>query len=280
MNIEQLSLHANSVRESIIKMLYSAGSGHSAGPLGMADIFVALYFKLLTIDPSQPKWSERDRVILSNGHICPVWYATLAERGYFDKKELVNLRKLGSFLQGHPHRDLKYGIENSSGPLGQGFSQAVGVALAGKMNNKDYFTYCLSSDGEHDEGQTWEAIMLSAKEKLSKLITIVDRNYIQIDGYTENVMPLDDMAEKYRAFNWHVQEIDGNNFSEIIEAVENAKAVFDRPSCIIARTIPGKGISFMENDFNWHGKTPNKDEEIKAINDLRTLNNRIKSEHQ
>lgn len=277
---EQLALHANSVRENIIKMLYSAGSGHSAGPLGMADIFVALYFKLLKINPSNPSWSGRDRVILSNGHICPVWYATLAERGYFDKKELLKLRKLGSFLQGHPHLDLKHGIENSSGPLGQGYSQAVGVALAGKIDQKDYYTYCLSSDGEHNEGQIWEGVMFAAKEKLSKLIVIIDRNYIQIDGFTENVMPMDEMLAKYQAFNWHVQEIDGHNFLEIIEAVENAKNIFDKPSCIIARTIPGKGVSFMEYDFNWHGKPPGKEEEIRALHDLRTLNKRIKSEHE
>ena len=280
MTDEQLALHANSVRESIIKMLYSAGSGHSAGPLGMADIFVALYFKLLTIDPARPTWHDRDRVILSNGHICPVWYATLAERGYFEKKELLSLRKLGSFLQGHPHRDLKYGIENSSGPLGQGYSLAVGVALACKIDQKDYYTYCLSSDGEHNERQIWEGVMFAAKEKLSKLIVIIDRNYIQIDGFTENVMPMDEMLAKYQAFNWHVQEIDGHNFSEIIGAVENAKNVFDKPSCIIARTIPGKGISFMEYDYNWHGKPPNKEEEIKALHELRTLSNRIKSEHE
>lgn len=280
MTEEQLALHANSVRENIIKMLHSAGSGHSAGPLGMADIFVALYFKLLKINPSNPSWSGRDRVVLSNGHICPVWYATLAERGYFDKKELLKLRKLGSFLQGHPHRNLEYGIENSSGPLGQGYSQAVGVALAGKIDQKDYYTYCLSSDGEHNEGQIWEGVMFAAKEKLSKLIVIIDRNYIQIDGFTENVMPMDEMLAKYQAFNWHVQEIDGHNFLEIIEAVENAKNVFDKPSCIIARTIPGKGVSFMEYDFNWHGKPPNREEEIKALHDLRTLNKRIKSEHE
>jgi transketolase len=282
-SIRELELKANDIRESIISMLLEAGSGHTAGPLGMADIFAALYFDILRHDPTNPELPERDRVVLSNGHICPVLYATMAHAGYFPIEELQTLRKFGSRLQGHPHRDFLPSLENSSGPLGSGLSQAVGMAIADRMNGgvtSQKYIYCLMSDGEHNEGNTWEAIMLGAKEKLHNLIAIVDRNNIQIDGYTEDVMPLDDLAKKWEAFNWHVQEIDGHNIRQVLDAVQEAKAVFEKPSVIIARTIPGKGVREFERKFEWHGKAPNKEEAKMALDELRTLDGKIKSEHK
>lgn len=281
--IEELELTANSIRESIIKMLLEAGSGHTAGPLGMADVFTLLYFHVLKHDAKNPSWDERDRVVLSNGHICPVYYATMAHAGYFPIEDLQTLRKFGSRLQGHPHREFMPWLESSSGPLGSGLSQAVGMALAIRIdegNSSDKFVYCLTSDGEHDEGNTWEGILLAAKEKLRNLIVIVDRNNIQIDGFTEDIMPLDDMAKKYESFNWHVQEVDGHNFEALNDAILKAKAVYEKPSVIIARTIPGKGVKEFERDFHWHGKAPNKDEAMMALKELRTLGGKIKSEHQ
>lgn len=281
--IKELELTANSIRESIIKMLLEAGSGHTAGPLGMTDIFTLLYFHVLKHDPKNPSWDERDRVLLSNGHICPVYYATMAHAGYFPVEELQTLRKFGSRLQGHPHREFMPWLESSSGPLGSGLSQAVGMALAIRIdegNSSDKFVYCLTSDGEHDEGNTWEGILLAAKEKLRNLIVIVDRNNIQIDGFTEDIMPLDDMAKKYESFNWHVQEVDGHNFEALNDAILKAKAVYEKPSVIIARTIPGKGVKEFERDFHWHGKAPNKEEAMMALKELRTLGGKIKSEHQ
>lgn len=278
----ELSLKANEIRESIISMLLEAGSGHTAGPLGMTDVFTALYFDLLRHKPEDPVWPERDRLILSNGHIAPVLYATMAHVGYFPVEELKTLRKFGSRLQGHPHREWLPMLENSSGPLGSGLSQAVGMALANRMNegvvSNKYF-YCLLGDGELNEGNNWEAMMLAGKEKLRNLIAIVDRNNIQIDGYTEDVMPLDSLIAKWEAFNWHVQEIDGHNIEAIIDAVHKCKAVFEKPSVIIARTIPGKGVREFERKFEWHGKAPNKEEAKMALQELRTLNGKIKSEH-
>ncbi|MEK7228376.1 MAG: transketolase [Patescibacteria group bacterium] len=279
----ELAMKANDIRESVIKMLLEAGSGHTAGPLGMADVFTALYFDLLKHDPKNPDWPERDRLVLSNGHINPVLYATMAHAGYFPLEELQTLRKFGSRLQGHPHRDFLPMLENSSGPLGSGLSQAVGMAIADRIDNgiaNPRYIYALLSDGEHDEGNTWEAIMLAGKEKLRNLIAIVDRNNIQIDGYTEDVMPLNDLAKKWEAFNWHVQEIDGHNIEEIIDALHRAKAVFEKPSAIIARTIPGKGVHEFERKFEWHGKAPNKEEAKMALDELRTLEGKIKSEHK
>lgn len=281
--ISSLEQKANDIRQSIIEMLLAAGSGHTAGPLGMADVFTALYFNLLKHDPKNPQWLERDRLVLSNGHICPVMYATMAHAGYFPIEELMTLRKLGTRLQGHPHREWLPMLENSSGPLGCGLSQAVGMALAdridrGRSSNK--FIYCLMGDGELDEGQNWEAIMLAGKEKLRNLIAIVDRNNIQIDGFTEDVMPLELLRAKWEAFNWHVQEINGHNFAEIVNAVEEAKAIFEKPSVIIARTIPGKGVSEFERKYEWHGKPPNKEEAAMALNELRTLGGKITSEHE
>lgn len=280
--IKSLELKANSIRESIIEMLMEAGSGHTAGPLGMADVFTALYFHCLKHDPHNPFWEERDRFVLSNGHICPVLYAAMAHSGYFPVYELLTLRKFGSRLQGHPHREWLPALETSSGPLGSGLSQALGMALAEKIDKGqawERFIYCSLGDGELDEGQNWEAIMLAGKEKLGNLIAIVDRNNIQIDGFTEDVMPLEPLNKKWESFNWHVQEIDGHNFAEIIGAIDRAKAVQNQPSVIIARTIPGKGVPMFERKPEWHGKPPSKEEGEKALEILRTLGGRIKSEH-
>lgn len=281
--IKFLEKKANDIRLSIIESLLSAGSGHTAGPLGMADIFSALYFHILKHDPEKPLWPARDRLVLSNGHICPVLYATMAHAGYFPVAELKTLRKFKSRLQGHPHREWLVGLETSSGPLGSGLSQAVGMALALKMDqghSVSQFVYALLSDGELEEGNTWEAFMLAGRNKLNNLIAIIDRNNIQIDGYTEDVMPLEPLADKLRAFNWHVIEIDGHNFEEINNAVTQAKAVFGRPTVIIAHTIPGKGVKEFERKYEWHGKPPNEAEGKKALQELRTLAGRIKSEHE
>ncbi len=281
--IKELELKANDIRESIIAMLLEAGSGHTAGPLGMADVFTCLYFNSLRHDPKDPSWIDRDRVVLSNGHICPVLYATMAHAGYFPIDELKTLRKFGSRLQGHPHREFMSWLENSSGPLGSGLSQAVGMAIADRIdhgNSTSKTIYCLLGDGELDEGQNWEAIMLASKEKLHNLIAIVDRNNIQIDGYTEDVMPLMDIARKFKSFGWFVQEINGHNFEEIDNAIELAKGVYEKPSVIIARTVPGRGVKEFERDYHWHGVTPNKEQAEMALKELRTLEGKIKSEHE
>ncbi len=256
---------AHAIRQSIIEMLIEAKSGHTAGPLDMADIFAYLYFHALKHDPKKPDWEYRDRLVLSNGHICPVLYATMAHSGYFPVSELKTLRKFGSKLQGHPHREFLPALENSSGPLGSGLSQIVGMSLAdridfGKTSGKQFI--CLVGDGELDEGQNWEAIMLAGKEKLQNITVFVDRNNIQIDGFTEDIMPLNPLADKWRAFNWHVQEIDGHNFRAIDQAWGQAQAVFDKPSVIIANTISSKGIPAFERKFEWHGKPPTTPEEI------------------
>jgi transketolase len=278
--LQYLEKTANRIREQIVGMLTEAGSGHSAGPLGMADIFTALYFHVLHHNPKNPNWVERDRLILSNGHICPVQYATLALAGYFPIEELTTLRKINSRLQGHPHRGSLPGVETTSGPLGSGLSQAIGVALAARLDGAKHRVYCLLSDGEHQEGNTWEAIMATAKYKLSNLTAIVDRNNIQIDGFTEDIMPLESLRKKYEAFGWHVLEIDGHNISRFVDATREAAAVYERPTVIIAHTIPGKGVSFMERDYRWHGKPPTKEEAKVALKELRTLGNRIQSEHE
>jgi len=277
--IKFLEEKANKIREDIIKMLVSAGSGHSAGPLGMTDIFTALYFHAINHDPKKPNWSERDRVILSCGHIAPVLYATLANAGYFPISELKTLRKLGSRLQGHPHRKSLPGVETTSGPLGSGLSQAIGMGLAAKLNHEKHKIYCIMSDGEQQEGNVWEAVMFAGKNRLHNVIAILDRNNIQIDGLTENVMPLEPLAKKYESFNWNVIQIDGHNFEQIVFAVAEARAVVEKPTIIIAHTIPGKGVDFMEGDYLWHGKPPKPDEAKVALKELRTLGGKIKSEH-
>ena len=273
--VKELSQKANDIRMSIIKMLVEAKSGHTAGPLGMTEIFTLLYFHILKHDPKNVTWPERDRVILSNGHICPVLYASMAHAGYFPVEELQTLRKLGTRLQGHPHREYLPFLENSSGPLGSGLSQAVGMALADRMDKKEKsrFIYCLMSDGELQEGNTWEAIMLGGKYRLRNVIAIIDRNNIQIEGDTEEVMPLEPLQSKWRAFNWHVIEVGGHDFSALNEAIEEAQAVAEKPTVIIAHTIPGKGVSFMERDYRWHGKPPTKEEGAKALAEL--MNNRF-----
>lgn len=277
--LKHLELTANTVRMSIIDMLQDAGSGHTAGPLGMADIFTAMYFHILNHDTKNPHWDGRDRLILSNGHIVPVQYAAMAHAGYFSVEELSTLRKFGSRLQGHPEREKLPGIENTSGPLGSGLSQASGMALGLKMDNKKNHIYCLMSDGELQEGNTWEAVMFAGNKKLNNLTAIIDRNNIQIDGMTENVMPLEPLADKWRAFNWHVIEIDGHNFQAIIDAVNLAKAVTEKPTVIIARTIPGKGIAEIEGDYKWHGTPPNAEQEKKWLDELRTLGGKIEASH-
>jgi len=281
MTIKKLEEIANQIRQDIIEMLLEAGSGHSAGPLGMADVWTALYFgEIVKHDPKNPNWEERDRIILSNGHTCPVRYAAMARAGYFPIKELKTLRKFGSRLQGHPHRTALPGLETTSGPLGSGLSQATGVAIAFKMDKKKNQVFALLSDGEHDAGNTWEAVMLAGKLKLDNLTAIIDRNNIQIDGFTEDIMPLESLRGKYESFGWHVLEIDGHNFEEIIGAINQSKAIFEKPVCIISHNIPGKGVDFMEFDPAWHGMPPNKEQAAKALAELRTLAGKIKSEHE
>jgi len=287
-NVKNLELKANEIRQSIIEMLVEAGSGHTAGPLGMADIFTLLYFEVLRHNPKDPFWNDRDRLILSNGHICPVLYATMAHAGYFPVEELLTLRKFGSRLQGHPHREALPGIETSSGPLGSGLSQAVGMTLGERMSNPysaKYF-YCLIGDGEMNEGQIWEALMHAGKERLHNLIVIIDRNGIQIDGYTEGVMPLEPLREKLESFNWDVQEVDGHNMRSVADAIGKAQAVYSQPSIIIAHTIASKGVDVFERDFRWHGNPPGlgpedrikKDDQAKiALMKLRTLNGHIQA---
>lgn len=289
--IKFLEDRARDIRVSIIEMLSKAGSGHTAGPLGMADIFSALYFYIMRHNPKKPNWSERDRIIVSNGHIAPVLYASMAHSGYFPVAELYTLRKFRSRLQGHPHREFLPMLETSSGPLGSGLSQAIGMILADRLDNgrdSDKFFYCIIGDGELNEGQNWEAMMLANKEKLGNLIVIVDRNNIQIDGFSDEVMPLGNLYHKFESFGFHTEEIDGHNFQSIIEAVGRAQAVFDGPSIIIARTIPGKGVSFMERDYKWHGNPPgtkitgepDPEEQVKiALKELRTLSGRIEGEN-
>lgn len=283
LTFNQMEKMANTIRQDIIKMLVKAGSGHSAGSLGMADVFTALYFSgVLKHNPQKPNWAERDRVVLSNAHICPVQYATLARAGYFPIKELGTLRKLGSRLQGHSHRAYLPGVENSGGPIAHGTPMAVGMAYAARMDlptgKPAYQVYCIVGDGGQNEGLMWESIMFAAKYRLDNLTYIMDRNNIQIDGYTEDVMPLEPLKDKYEAFNWHVIEADGHNIEAIVDALNEAKSVFGRPVMIICHTIPGKGVDFIEWEYAWHGKVPKPEEARKALHQLRTLGGKIISE--
>ncbi|MEX1068445.1 MAG: transketolase [Patescibacteria group bacterium] len=271
---------ANEMRVDLIKMLSKAGSGHSAGPLDTMEIWTAFYFHILNHNPRKPDWEERDRLLLSCGHICPARYTVMAHAGYFPHEELWTLRKWGTRLQGHPEREKLPGVETTSGPLGSGLSQAAGMAYAAQMDGKKWWTYVIMSDGEQECGQTWEAAMFAARNKLGNLIGVIDRNNIQINGYTEDVMPLEPLMQKYEAFGWHVQDIDGHNIEELIDAVNHAKAVFNKPSVIIAHTIPGRGVEFMERKYEWHGKPPNPEEAIEAIKEIRTLGGKIRSEHE
>ncbi len=281
LSVADLEKKANSIRKDIITMLETAGSGHSAGPLGLADIFTALYFDILKHDSKKPEWDERDYLLLSNGHCAPVLYATLAEAGYFNKKELHTLRQYGSRLQGHPERTKLPGVESTSGPLGCGLSQAIGIGLALRLNKQHHrWVYVVMGDGELNEGNIWEAAMMAPRHKLHNIIGIIDRNNIQIDGPTETVMPLEDLRAKWEAFGWHVIEIDGNDVEAVIDACAMARAVGEKPVMIIAHTIPGKGVDFMEYDFRWHGMPPNHAQAKLALQELRTLQGRIRSEHE
>ncbi|MGB4957063.1 MAG: transketolase [Candidatus Saccharimonas sp.] len=282
LTITQLEQKANEIRKSIIKSLEAAGSGHSAGPLGLADLFATLYFSVMRNDPKNPEDPDRDVFFLSNGHCVPVQYATMAEAGYFPKEELLTLRKWGGRLQGHPERKKLPGLENTSGPLGCGVAQGAGYAYALQYldNQRNRWVYVVTGDGELNEGNIWESVMFAGKYKLSQLIVFVDRNNIQIDGNTEDVMPLEDLAAKWRSFGWHVQEIDGHNIESIQDAVGMAKAIENRPSCIITHTIPGKNVDFMEYNYKWHGMPPNKEQAKEALHELRTLGGKITAEHQ
>ena len=266
--VKELSLMANTIRQDIIRMLIPAQSGHTAGPLGLADIFSILYFHEMNYDVSRPDWGERDRFVLSNGHVAPVLYAAMARAGYFPIEETLNFRKLGSRFQGHPSRHWIPALENSSGPLGEGLAIASGIALAGKIDKKSWRVYCMTSDGEHQEGATWEAVMFAAKYKLDNLVAICDRNYIQIDGNTEDVMPLGDLAAKYRQFGWNAITVNGHDYNALMNALEDAKKMKGRPTMIIAETTPGKGVSFVENKYQWHGKPPNAEEGRQALAEL------------
>lgn len=290
-DIKKLELVATDIRMDLIKMLEHAGSGHSAGPLGLTDIFTALYFDILKHDPKNPDWDGRDILILSNGHCVPVRYVTMAHAGYFPTEELMTLRQFGSRLQGHPERTRLPGMETTSGPLGCGLSQAAGMALGMRMDgNTHRWIYVVMGDGELDEGNVWEGAMLAAKYKLSNITAIIDRNNIQIDGPTESVMPLEDLKTKWEGFGWHVIDVDGNNIEAVIDAANMAKAIVEKPVVVIAHTVPGKGVSFMEYDFHWHGTppgisdiagAPEKKQQAKAaLHELRTLQGRIRSEHE
>lgn len=281
LSLEELETKALDIRKDIIRMLEHAGSGHSAGPLGLADIFAALYFDILKHDPKKPSWNQRDMLILSNGHCAPVLYAAMAHAGYFDTKELLTLRAHGSRLQGHPERTRLPGLETTSGPLGEGLGQACGMALALRMNNELHrWIYCILGDGELNEGNVWESVMFASKYKLHNIIAIVDRNNIQIDGPTESVMPLENLRHKWESFGWHVIEIDGNNVEEVIDAAAMGRAIVEKPVVIIAHTIPGKGVDFMEYDFHWHGVPPNHEQAVQALKEIRTLRGKIRSEHE
>lgn len=268
--IKILKETANNIRKDIIKMLHEAGSGHTAGSLDIVDILVYLYFHTLKHNPKDPRWDGRDRLVLSNGHVCPALYATLAEAGYFSKEKLKTLRKFGGELQGHPHREFLPILETSSGPLGSGLSQAVGMALSIQMDegyDSPKKVYAILSDGEMNEGQTWEAVMLASKYKLDNLVVIVDRNYIQLSGKTEDIMPIDSLAEKWRAFNFHIEEIDGHDFAELDKAITQAYKTKYRPTVIIAYTIPGKGVKEFDS-YKWHGRVPNDKELEVALKEL------------
>ncbi|MDP1688957.1 MAG: transketolase [bacterium] len=286
--LKKLEVLANEIRQTIILTLAEAKSGHTAGPLGMADIFTAMYFHVLKHDPNNPDWPERDRLLLSNGHICPVLYVTMAFAGYFPKAELKTLRKINTRLQGHPHRQVLPGIESTSGPLGSGLSQTCGMALASRLDKKKNHFYCMMSDGECDSGNTWEGAMLAGKYKLSNITAIIDRNNIQIDGNTENIMPLEPFRDKWEAFGWHTIEVNGHNIEQFVDAVYEAQAIYEKPTVIIAHTIPGKGVSFMEGDYRWHGTPPGEGPENivpkseqagRALEELQALGRKIQSEH-
>ena len=270
MTEREIQQKARAMRESIVKMLERAKSGHSAGALGLADLVATLYFGVMNINPQQPDDPARDMFLLSNGHTVPVQYAAMAEAGFFPKEELMTLRQWGSRLQGHPERTQLPGLETTSGPLGCGVAQGAGMAYTFQYldDQRHRWVYVVTGDGELDEGNIWESAMFAGKYKLSQLIVFVDRNNIQIDGPTEDVMPLENLRAKWESFGWHVQEIDGHNVEAIVDAVNMAKAIENRPSCIITHTIPGKGVDFMEYDYKWHGIAPNAEQAETALNEI------------
>lgn len=267
-NVEELRQMANVIRKDIIKMLTESGSGHPGGSLSAVEILTTLYFNEMNIDPEKYRDLNRDRFVLSKGHAAPVLYSTLARRGYFDVEELKTLRKIGSILQGHPNMNEVPGVDMSTGSLGQGISAAVGMALAAKLDKKDYRVYALLGDGELEEGQVWEAAMSAAHYNLDNLTAFVDYNGLQIDGPCEEVMSAEPINDKFRAFRWHVVEVDGHSFEELINAIEEAKTVKDKPTMIVCKTIKGKGVSFMENEVGWHGNAPSKEQCEKALDEL------------
>ena len=273
--LAELRIKANDVRQGIIRALEAAGSGHSAGSLDMADIFTALYGHVMRHNPNDITWADRDRLLLSCGHIAPVRYSAMANFGYFPVEELLTLRKFGTRLQGHPERVTLPAVETTSGPLGEGLAQGVGMALAAKLDKKDWRTYVVTSDAEHQCGLHWEAMMTAGKFKLDNLMCIIDRNFIQIDGSTEEIMPLEPLGDKYRSFNWEVFECDGNDMAAIVETIERAKAVKGKPTVIVANTVPGKGVSYMEGDYTWHGKPPNKEQAVTALHELQAERERL-----
>ncbi len=276
LGLEQKAL---AIRETVIEMLVAAKSGHTAGPLGLADIFAAFYFHILVHDSKNPDWEGRDRLVLSNGHTVPVRYAAMAHAGYFPLEECLTLRKFGSRLQGHPEREKLLGLETTSGPLGEGLSQAAGMAYALRMDGKKNRIYVVMSDGEQEEGNTWEAAMFAGKHKLSNLIAVMDRNNIQIDGMTEDIMPLESLRAKYEAFNWHVIETNGNDLRAFIMAIDEAKAIYEKPIVIIAHTIPGKGVPEIEFDYRWHGKPPSKEDGERFLKAVRTMGGKVPHEY-
>jgi transketolase len=278
-DVAMLEKKAEDIRETIIAMLVAAGSGHTAGPLGLADIFAAFYFHILKHDPKNPQWEERDRFLLSNGHCAPVRYAAMAHAGYFPVEECLTLRTFGSRLQGHPERTRLPGLETTSGPLGEGLSQAAGMAYALRMDAKKNRVYVVMSDGEQEEGNTWEAAMFAGKYTLSNLTAVMDRNNIQIDGMTEDVMPLESLRAKYEAFKWHVIEVSGHDMSAFVAAVEESKTIYEKPTLILAHTIPGKGVPEIEFDYHWHGKPPTKEEGEKFLKEIRTMGGKVPHEY-
>jgi transketolase len=269
MSIEELEQMAATIRCDIIEMICTAKAGHPGGSLSAADVVTALYFRIMRLDPENPDWPDRDRFILSKGHACPVWYAALAERGYFDKAHLGTLRQLNSILQGHPDMRKTPGIDMTAGSLGQGMSAGLGMALSGKLREKDYHVWVIIGDGEMQEGAMWESAMAAAKWKLDNLTYILDRNHLQNDSYVDTEMPIEPVADKWRAFNWNVMEIDGHDMKQIVEALETVKTVKGQPTIIIAETVKGKGVSYMENVAEWHGKAPCKEEAEIALKEIR-----------
>ncbi|PIU56222.1 MAG: transketolase [Chloroflexi bacterium CG07_land_8_20_14_0_80_45_17] len=268
LSIEELKEMAKKLRRHVITMTATAGSGHPGGSLSAADIITALYFKAMHHNPQNPQWPDRDRFILSKGHAAPILYAALAESGYFPVEELATLRKLDSRLQGHTDRNLTPGVEMSAGSLGMGLSFGIGVALAAKLDHRDYRTYVLLSDGECDEGQTWEAALSAAHFKIDNLTAIVDCNRIQLTGWTRDIMNLEPLSQKWQAFGWHTIDVDGHDFNQILAAFQEAEKIKNKPPVIIARTIKGKGVSFMENNAKFHGKAPTPEEAERALKEL------------